>query len=410
MPNQNFVLNAPSIYPMSTNPQSNSQLSSINEANSRLNKPNFLIRNKVYSIQTDTTDDDYTIMTPAQTTYSNSTKLTYLKRYVANNMSATRNGSVQFSDGHWGNKSIESAQTKSIPKKPKTLIITEPEAESTETQTAVENSKPVLGNIKSGLKPKIAAKVTPKRKHLANYLSYNLNHLNHKEKELTIIDLQLPYKPAPSSINLPHTSLFKNKRNIFRNLQAAGEYYTQSSEFNETNESTNQAEHNLLTSNVTRLRPLNSSILIDSLDYQSVLARVHGSSYLDTSIPDEKINTLNMLADVAEGQAPSLNRSNSFFNKYLINQQKKKLKSLSNSANNVPEIIDVKTLSLSKKNKTTDPKQISNPTLVIPNTTANLTAQMTKETIASNNTENLLITSSLNNLSTNSLLIKKLNF
>lgn len=297
------------------------------------------LKNKLFTLQPDSVLDE-------ESKLVKNPKLTYLKRYVAN---FNKNGTSQFPDGFWGNNT-QGEFNKVRPNR---------------------STTPGLNSNLSGNNDR-----TPTNT-FGNYIPYNPNQASYnpsyKERELSIIDLQLPIK--------------SNNCSFAQSSQSR----TKKSEFSAND------ENNFLASNKTKNPAYknsqsNSSILIENLDYSNVISRIN--AYQDAENQTDQAVNGNIIPEIDELiKFKSKDRSNTFLDKYLMNRQKKKLNQLSNSSNRLYET----NFSLSK--------------LAPFKSQALITGTNVSTNIFNRTTNNeVMVNSSLNNLSSNSLLIKRLKF
>lgn len=290
------------------------------------------LKSKIFTLQPDSTvlDDECKV--------AKNQKLSYLKRYVAN---FNKNGQSQFDDGYWGNHP-NGEIAKNL---------------SNQSKTPGLDSKLSRNNDK-----------TPTNT-FGNYLPYNPNQASFnpsfKERELSIIDLQLPIKS--NNCSFAQSSLSRIKKS---------EFYT--------NDENNNKFKSLKNSQS------NSSILIENMDYSNAVSRIN--AYQDPQNQVDSVTQNTVIPEIDDLiKFKSKDRSNTFLNKYLISQQKKK--HLSGSSNRLFEA----NFPLNKL------APFKSQTLISGSNESNIT-------YSTNAKNEIIANSSLKNLSSNSLLIKRLKF
>ncbi|CAF1036384.1 unnamed protein product [Brachionus calyciflorus] len=297
-----------------------------------------IVKNKIFTIQTEFQNED-------ESKKQSNTKLTYLKRYVAN---FSKNGQTQFPDGYWGNN-------------PNNENITKPKISNTPNNNTVNSSLSINQE-----------KPTPTNM-FGNYIPFNPNQasLNPslKDRELSIIDLQLP----------------------IRNSNQSGSYVSKLKKF--PNDLSDSHDEVSLTSNLSRMKNLKNSqsVLIESLDCSNVASRTNNESNEITNDFGHLTNAISEIDDLIKHK--KIDRSNTFLSKYLTNQQKKKLNNSSSNGKLYEANFNLNKL----------PSFKSSQNLV----NSNLSSVVLNK--ATSNTD-IVVNSSLNNLSSNSLLIKRLKF
>ena len=300
-------------------------------------KFNRSFKNKIFTIQPESVlnEESKLVKNP---------KLSYLKRYVAN---FSKNGTSQFSDGYWGNHPY------------------------------IETNKIQLNqSTTTGLNSKFSVNDNSYQT-FGNYIPYNANQAknnqSYKEKELSIIDLQLPIKAICSYAQPNLSRSKKTEPNI-----------------NEENNVPSSKIKNIEKNMNFKNSQSNSSILIENVDYSNAISRINGYQEVETQADSAVHN--NIIPEIDELiKFKTSDRSNNFLNKYLINQQKKK--KLINSNNRIYETnFSLKKYAPFKSQALFTGTSMSSNSLGKP----------------SNN--EIIVNSNLNTLSSNSLLIKRLKF
>lgn len=312
-----------------------------------LNQPSRhkVLRNKVYTNGSDSNSNNSSNETEA-TLYMqqqqainaalNSTKLTYLKRYVANGL-ANKN-SLQFTDGYWNR----------IP------------GNKLKTTTIRTSSTNTGGNSSAG---------NPKYQSMSKTSNINIQQL--QNRELSIIDLQLPIKRANSGstqlMSLPNAMSSTKKSLTFNNVLTkhypTNDYYTLGSADSVEVKTSSSPPKIILT---TILKPTQLSNSLNGLtsanhDYQEIGQHQNSSHVINFN-----------LSEGSFGNGEDFKHKNYY--KYVMSQQKKK------------QQLNASDVSGAVGNGGTAKRQIQLVNHEVP------------------------IHSSLNNLSSNALLIRRLKF
>ena len=322
-------------------------------------------------------------------------KLTYLKRYVANGL-ANKN-SLQFSDGYWNRIPGSKLKTTTIRTNNSNNQINVLASFSNNGNTKFATSS----NFKSG-----TANGMQKASQNNNFISLqNVNGQLLPNRELSIIDLQLPMRKQQNSPNNTTTTQH-HLVSLNKGKTKTTDYYTSNSQHSHASDT---SEHTpagpppptqskiMLTAMIKPQLNMNNQEKNNTLDTQfTEISQFFNSN--DTSANVSGGYELLLANDKATKKANDMNMANiknkNYF-KYVMNQQKKRQENQS---------------SVNNGNGSNMNNSISNETLNSPNVSNIMPpSSFNKRQVQMINHE-VPMHSNLNNISSNALLIRRLKF